>query len=61
VRYVQSDVVRFAPVRVLEETPEGVWIAGLGGPTRVITVGQSFVNEGEKVRVAVDKVRVAAR
>jgi multidrug efflux system membrane fusion protein len=62
VRYVQGvDRVAFAPVRVLEETPEGAWVAGLAGATRVITVGQSFVSEGEKVRVAFDKVQVAAR
>jgi membrane fusion protein, multidrug efflux system len=62
IRYVRADnVVGFAPVRVLEETPEGVWVTGLAGPTRVITVGQSFVSEGEKVRVAVDKVQIAAR
>jgi multidrug efflux system membrane fusion protein len=53
VRYVDaSDRVGFAPVVVGEETPEGVWVTGLSGPVRVITVGQSYVSEGEKVRVA---------
>jgi membrane fusion protein, multidrug efflux system len=53
VRYVQADSrVAFAPVSILEETPEGVWVKGLLGPVRVITVGQSFVAEGQKVRVA---------
>jgi len=63
IRYISgADTVAFAPVRVIEETPEGAWIAGLGGATRVITVGQSFVSEGERVRVAVDgPVQVAAR
>ena len=62
IRYVrEGDVVGFAPVRVVEETPEGVWVAGLAGPVRVITVGQSFVSEGEKVRVAQGNVQVAAR
>ena len=60
IRFVRGDTVGFAPVRVLEETPEGVWVAGLAGPTRVITVGQSFVSEGEKVRIAFDKVQVAS-
>jgi multidrug efflux system membrane fusion protein len=40
-------------VTVLEETPQGAWIAGLTGAVRVITVGQSYVGEGQKVRVAV--------
>jgi multidrug efflux system membrane fusion protein len=53
VRYVLPDNrVAFAPVTVLEETPQGMWVAGLSGPTRVITVGQSFVADGQKVRVA---------
>ena len=53
VRYVLADSrVAFAPVRVLEETPQGMWVAGLSGPVSVITVGQSFVADGQKVRVA---------
>ncbi|MFI4976085.1 MAG: efflux RND transporter periplasmic adaptor subunit [Caulobacterales bacterium] len=53
VRWVDAaGAVRFTPVTVLEETPEGLWVAGLHGPTRVITVGQSYVSEGEVVRVA---------
>lgn len=52
VRYVQgADRVAFAPVQVIEETPNGVWVSGLSGPTKVITVGQSYVSEGERVRV----------
>ncbi|KQW71985.1 hypothetical protein ASE17_03685 [Phenylobacterium sp. Root77] len=53
VRYVLADnKVAFAPVKVLEETPKGIWVSGLQGPVRVITVGQSYVAEGQKVRVA---------
>lgn len=53
-RYVvDGDRVAFAPVQIAEETPQGVWVVGLTGPVRVITVGQSYVSEGEKVRVAV--------
>jgi multidrug efflux system membrane fusion protein len=54
VRYVQpGDRVAFSPVTVLEETPQGVWISGLHGTVRLIVVGQSYVGEGQKVRVAV--------
>jgi multidrug efflux system membrane fusion protein len=53
VRYVQADGrVAFAPVTVVEETPQGIWVRGLSGTVNVITVGQSFVAEGQKVRVA---------
>jgi multidrug efflux system membrane fusion protein len=52
-RYVTDDSrVAFAPVTVMEQTPQGAWVRGLTGPTRVITVGQSYVAEGQKVRVA---------
>ena len=54
VRYVMPDNrVAFAPVTVLEQAPQGVWVAGLSGPTRLITVGQSYVSEGQRVRVSV--------
>ncbi|MEO8926118.1 MAG: efflux RND transporter periplasmic adaptor subunit [Caulobacteraceae bacterium] len=53
VRYVAADgKVAFAPVTVLEETPGGVWISGLTGNLALITVGQSYVSEGQRVRVA---------
>ena len=48
----QDGRVAFAPVRILEETPQGVWVSGLTGEARVITVGQSYVADGQKVRVA---------
>jgi multidrug efflux system membrane fusion protein len=52
-RYVTEDNrVAFAPVTVMEQTPQGAWVRGLAGPTRVITVGQSYVAEGQRVRVA---------
>ena len=53
IRYVlPANQVAFAPVTVIEENAAGVWVAGLTGPVRVITVGQSYVAEGQKVRVA---------
>ncbi|WP_068874161.1 MULTISPECIES: efflux RND transporter periplasmic adaptor subunit [unclassified Phenylobacterium] len=53
VRYVLADGrVAFSPVTVLDETPDGMWISGLKGSVNVITVGQSFVADGQKVRVA---------
>jgi multidrug efflux system membrane fusion protein len=51
VRHVVGDRVAFAPIKVLEETSSGVWVSGLTGATKVITVGQSYVSEGERVRV----------
>lgn len=52
-RYVTADGrVAFSPVTVMEQTSQGAWVKGLSGPTRIITVGQSYVAEGQKVRVA---------
>ena len=53
VRHVLPDNrVAFMPVTVIDEDPQGVWVSGLRGPVRLITVGQSYVSEGQKVRVA---------
>jgi multidrug efflux system membrane fusion protein len=53
VRYVLADGrVAFSPVTVVEESREGIWVTGLSGPIQLITVGQSYVADGQKVRVA---------
>lgn len=53
VRFIEgADRVAFAPVKVIEETPQGVWVSGLSGAVRIITVGQSYVSEGQRVRLA---------
>ncbi len=49
---VNGDRVAFAPITVLEETSGGVWVSGLRGSVQIITVGQSFVADGQKVKVA---------
>jgi multidrug efflux system membrane fusion protein len=49
---VAGDKVAFAPITIVEETPDGLWVTGLSGPVRLITVGQSYVADGQKVRVA---------
>ena len=51
-RIRRAETTTEAPVTVIDEDPQGVWSAGLRGPVRLITVGQSYVSEGQKVRVA---------
>jgi len=52
VRFVHPDgKVGFQAIEVLEETPEGVWVSGLGGPVNLIVAGQSYVSEGQTVRI----------
>ena len=44
-----SDIVMFQPVNIIEDGVAGVWITGLPANTRLITVGQETVSEGEQV------------
>jgi multidrug efflux system membrane fusion protein len=55
VRVVQNGVVAFIPVRVLSEDPTGAWITGLPNTVNVITVGQEFVNDGQRVEPVFDR------
>ncbi len=41
---------RFHPVRVIGDGPDGVWLSGLPDRVTLITVGQDFVTEGQRVR-----------
>jgi multidrug efflux system membrane fusion protein len=53
VRYVAADGrVAFAAITVVEEGAQGLWVKGLNGPVQLIVVGQSYVADGQKVRVA---------
>ena len=42
--------VRFQPVDIIEDTPDGIWLGDLPREIRVITVGQEFVVAGQEVR-----------
>lgn len=51
VKIVDGDgIVRFLPVEVAGDNVDGVWLAGLPERVTLITVGQDFVREGQKVR-----------
>ena len=52
-------LVGFSPVEVLETGPDGVWLDGLPPVVTFITVGQDFVQIGQKVR-AVEEPAMAA-
>jgi len=42
--------VRFAPVTIEADTPDGVWVTGLPNEVTLVTVGQNFVETGQTVR-----------
>jgi multidrug efflux system membrane fusion protein len=41
--------VLFSVVDILDDTPSGIWVAGLPVSARLITVGQEYVTTGQKV------------
>jgi multidrug efflux system membrane fusion protein len=41
--------VEFAPVEIISQNEEGVWLAGLPAEVTAITVGQEFVGLGQRV------------
>ncbi len=45
-----GDRVVFRRVAIVGDTPEGVWLAGLPERVTLITVGQEFVRDGQRVR-----------
>ncbi len=55
VRIVDNGIVRFEPVMVLSDDPNGAWITGLPDHVTVITVGQEFVSDGQRVEPVADK------
>lgn len=55
VRIVENgDTIRVRPVNLLGEEPAGVWIDGLEGSANLVTIGQDYVSDGQKVGVASD-------
>ena len=51
VRLVRDGRAAFAPVQVLRDTVEGVWVTGLPDSAEVIVVGQEYVTDGVPVAV----------
>ena len=56
VRSVGPDsVVRFLPVKIIEQTAKGIWVSGLPKRLIIITVGQDYVTEGQKVKLVLEQ------
>ena len=47
----EDDQVEFKKIDILEDSIEGIWITGLPKNTRIITVGQEYVFQGQTVNV----------
>ena len=55
VRIVEGDVVRFKPVTIEQEKSTKILISGLPDTVQLITVGQEYVKDSDKVTVTVEK------
>lgn len=53
--------VQFLPIEIVDDTPEGMWISGLPERSRVITVGQEFVRDGQQVRPVATALQAPGR
>lgn len=49
VKTLQGDVVHFVPIQLVKAEQDGVWLTGLGETVEIITRGQGFVRDGDKV------------
>lgn len=49
IKVVESGVVKFIPVDFSKSESDGIWITGLPESSRIITLGQGFVRDGDKV------------
>jgi membrane fusion protein, multidrug efflux system len=45
-----ENIVEFHPVTIVADGPDGIWLAGLPEKVTFITVGQEFVQPGQKVQ-----------
>ena len=56
VRLISSQgTVEFKKINLIQDTKNGVWVSGLPSSSKIITVGQDYVNDGEKVNFALDQ------
>ena len=56
VRFISSQgTVEFKKIDLIQDTKNGVWVSGLPSSSKIITVGQDYVNDGEKVNFALDQ------
>jgi len=49
VRILLGDIVSFRPVKIVGDEKGGVWVAGLPRDVKIITLGQEYVQDGQKV------------
>ena len=56
IKTLQEDTVKFIPIQLVKAEQDGVWLTGLGERVNIITTGQGFVRDGDKV-IAVEQAK----
>ncbi len=55
VRVLNADnTTQFKPVEIIAQDPDGMWVTGLDNSISLVTVGQDYVRDGEKVEPVVE-------
>ena len=49
VKIAVDNKASFKSISIIEDTPEGLWVEGLPKKTKIITVGQEYVIEGQDI------------
>ncbi|MBL6702699.1 MAG: efflux RND transporter periplasmic adaptor subunit [SAR86 cluster bacterium] len=44
-----NNIVEFLPIKIIEDTEDGVWVTGIPNLTQIIVRGQGFVENGQEV------------
>ena len=47
-----QEIVKFLPVTILEDSEDGIWVTGIPNQIQLITQGQGFVEDDQKVLVS---------
>jgi len=55
------NIVRFAPVELITQGPEGAWVRGLADQARVISVGHEYVVAGQEVQPVFENAETDGR
>lgn len=54
IKTVDNNTVVFTPINVVKSENDGLWLTGLGQTADVITLGQGFVRDGDKVEAIME-------
>jgi membrane fusion protein, multidrug efflux system len=54
-----DNTTKFAPVEIIAQEQDGMWVTGLPDKVTLVTIGQDYVKDGEKVEPVVETAEIA--